>query len=80
MTTDGALCTQALARGLLPTQSMDEERVFVGASGDFTCALLTNRSEERGRIVAHFREAWRKESAPPYRLTDANSGRLPRRR
>eukprot|EP00966_Prymnesium_polylepis_P296383 6846885-Prymnesium_polylepis.1 len=56
---------RAAARGLLPTQSEGEDRVFCGASGDYACALLTNKSTERAGVVSQFREAWRKPTALP---------------
>lgn len=56
---------KAAERGLLPTQSPAEERVFVGASGDFSVALLTNRAAERGAVVEQFRHAWRKPTPCP---------------
>jgi hypothetical protein len=57
--------SRAAARGLLPTQTPGEDRVFVGASGDYSCALLTNQSPQRGDVVRQFREAWRKPGAVP---------------
>ena len=50
---------------LLPTQTPGEERVFVGASGDYSCALLTNQSPQRADVIRQFREAWRKPSTVP---------------
>ena len=56
---------RAAVRGLLPTQTPGEERVFVGASGDYTCALLTNQSSQRSDVVRQFKEAWRKPTPVP---------------
>lgn len=56
---------RAAARRLLAPTNVGEERVFCGASGDFACALLTNRSDERASVIAQFREAWRKPERPP---------------
>lgn len=56
---------KAAMRGLLPTQSAGEERVFLGASGDFAVALLTNQAAERATVIEQFRHAWRKPTPCP---------------
>ena len=56
---------RAAQRGLLAPQSVDEERVFCGASGDYACALLTNKSAERASVVQQFREKWSKPEPCP---------------
>jgi hypothetical protein len=56
---------RAAARGYLAPRSVGVERCFVGATGDYSCELLTNRHPDRARVVEHFRMAWRKPSAVP---------------
>ena len=56
---------RAARRGLLPPRHEGEDRVFCGASGDFTCALLTNKSTDRADVVNQFKLTWRKSNCVP---------------
>ena len=55
---------RAVSRGLMAPPSDEVERCFVGPSGDFSCLLLTQKSQKRADIVEQFRKAWRKHGQP----------------
>ena len=56
---------RAASRGLLAPTTQSEDRIYCGANGEFACALLTNKSEERASVIAQFRKAWRKPEPTP---------------
>lgn len=56
---------RAERRGLLAPENPGVERVFVGATGEYACELLTKASPERASVISQFAKAWRKPSAVP---------------
>eukprot|EP00035_Acanthoeca_spectabilis_P013267 m.244149 g.244149 ORF g.244149 m.244149 type:complete len:316 (-) comp15843_c0_seq4:3173-4120(-) len=55
---------RALARGLLAPAVPGVERVFVGATGEYACALLTKAHPDRAGLIAQFQSMWRKPGRP----------------
>ena len=56
---------RAESRGLLAPARPGVERVFVGATGEYACDLLTKASPERQSVIEQFVNAWRKPGAVP---------------
>jgi hypothetical protein len=56
---------RAESRGLLAPARPDVERVFVGATGEYACDLLTRASPERDGVIEQFTRAWRKPGLVP---------------
>ena len=56
---------RAEQRGLLAPTDPSVERVFVGATGEYACALLTRASSDRADVIKQFLEAWRKPGPVP---------------
>jgi len=55
---------RACDRRMLAPQSEGEDRVFLGATGDFTCALLTQNHADWASVVRQFRAYWLKGQVP----------------
>ena len=55
----------AFCVGCVSRINSGEERVFLGSSGDYTCALLTNKSAVRQGVIDQFRSAWKKPGPCP---------------
>ena len=49
---------------LLPPPRDDVERCFMGATGDYSCLLLTRQSQEREDVINQFLRAWKKPGEP----------------
>ena len=55
---------RASSRMLLPPPRDDVERCFMGATGDYSCLLLTRQSQEREDVINQFLRAWKKPGQP----------------